>query len=70
MCRNRHELKNLTQTKYAVYTDDFNKEHWQHKVHNDSSTFLQMCKELQVIPDLWALYEWTAWASPPSVRKG
>ncbi|KAH8412292.1 hypothetical protein KR009_001024, partial [Drosophila setifemur] len=37
---------------------------WQRRVHDTPSEFLTLCRELQVVPDLWALHEWTAWATP------
>ncbi|EDW27302.1 GL21101 [Drosophila persimilis] len=43
---------------------------WQRRVHNKPSEFLNLCRQLQVVPDLWALHEWSAWASPSIVRKG
>ncbi|KAH8273633.1 hypothetical protein KR018_004973, partial [Drosophila ironensis] len=47
-----------------------NLQEWQHRVHNKPSEFLSLCKELKVVPDLWALHEWSAWASPGFLRKG
>ncbi|XP_058796260.1 acyl-coenzyme A diphosphatase NUDT19-like isoform X2 [Phymastichus coffea] len=37
--------------------------YWQHKVHNDSTEFYNMCQELKCYPNLWALYEWRNWIS-------
>lgn len=28
-----------------------------------------MCLELEIVPDLWNLYEWTAWLTPTSFGK-
>ncbi|XP_068147226.1 acyl-coenzyme A diphosphatase NUDT19 [Drosophila tropicalis] len=36
---------------------------WQQKVHNDASQFLELCRHLDVIPDLWTLHEWSIWRS-------
>nr|XP_017108653.2 nucleoside diphosphate-linked moiety X motif 19 isoform X2 [Drosophila bipectinata] len=47
-----------------------NLQNWQQRVHNKPSEFLTMCRELKVVPDLWALHEWSAWASPGFLRKG
>lgn len=45
---------------------------WRDRVNNDASQFLNMCKELRIIPDVWALYEWSNWLTPvmPSQGKG
>ncbi|XP_032581657.1 nucleoside diphosphate-linked moiety X motif 19 [Drosophila sechellia] len=43
---------------------------WQRRVHNKPAEFLTLCRELNVVPDLWALHEWSAWASPGFIRKG
>ncbi|XP_017069628.2 LOW QUALITY PROTEIN: nucleoside diphosphate-linked moiety X motif 19 [Drosophila eugracilis] len=45
-------------------------EAWQRRVHDKPSEFLTLCRELKVVPDLWALHEWSAWASPTFMRKG
>lgn len=38
--------------------------HYQHLVHNHKLTFLDMCKELNLVPDLWRLREWSNWLTP------
>lgn len=43
---------------------------WQQRVHDKPSELLTLCRQLQVVPDLWALHEWSAWASPGFLRKG
>ncbi|KAH8255315.1 hypothetical protein KR038_000912 [Drosophila bunnanda] len=43
---------------------------WQRRVHDKPSEFLTLCRHLKVVPDLWALHEWSAWASPGFLRKG
>lgn len=54
---------------YGHVYSDFDRKKWQEKVHNDSSKFLELCKELKVIPDLWSLHEWAAWETPASFKK-
>lgn len=50
--------------------NDSDKKFWQQAVHQNPSELLRMCKELNVVPDLWSLYEWSCWASPAIIRKG
>ena len=40
--------------------DEFRK-----KVKLDPRKFSMYCKELQVVPDVWALQEWSNWLTPP-----
>ena len=49
---------------------DYDIEKWQKAVHDDPKELLNMCKQLKVVPDLWGLFEWCAWASPAIIRKG
>lgn len=67
LCRDR---KTLTSTDgYAQFNEQFDRKHWQHVVHNDASKFLTLCEELDVLPDLWALHEWSAWRTPSTFKK-
>lgn len=38
-------------------------------MHNNPSEFLELCKSLKVVPDLWSLYEWSAWLTPTMLPK-
>ena len=44
---------------------------WRERVDNDASEFLKMCQELNVVPDVWSLIEWSNWLTPviPRVQK-
>lgn len=68
LCLSREELvgksKNTGTLKY-----NFDRLYWQQKVHNNAKEFLNLCKYLDVIPDLWSLYEWSIWRSPPAATK-
>ncbi|EDW78048.2 uncharacterized protein Dwil_GK24223 [Drosophila willistoni] len=66
LCRNRN---NLDYGQVAQYENVPDLEYWQQRVHNKPSEFLELCRTLKVVPDLWALYEWSAWASPATVGK-
>ncbi|XP_017117012.1 nucleoside diphosphate-linked moiety X motif 19 [Drosophila elegans] len=67
LCR---DSKSLTSTSgYAKFHEQFDRVHWQHIVHNDASQFLELCKKLEVFPDVWALHEWSAWRTPSTFKK-
>ena len=40
---------------------------WREKVRNDASSFIDLCLELGLCPDIWSLYEWSNWLTPISV---
>lgn len=66
LCRDR---KTLTSTDgYAQFNEQFDRKRWQKEVHNDASKFLTLCQELDVVPDLWSLYEWSAWRTPSTFK--
>ncbi|XP_013410454.1 nucleoside diphosphate-linked moiety X motif 19 [Lingula anatina] len=37
---------------------------WQSKVDSNANTFLTMCQEFSIVPDVWALREWFNWLTP------
>lgn len=37
---------------------------WRTLVNENPSNFIKMCKELQVLPNIWALHEWSNWLTP------
>lgn len=37
---------------------------WRDKINADAWQFIVMCNELNVVPDVWSLYEWTNWITP------
>ncbi|XP_034536871.1 nucleoside diphosphate-linked moiety X motif 19 [Notolabrus celidotus] len=41
---------------------------WRALVNKNPSNFIRMCKELEVIPNIWALYEWGNWLTPTGRR--
>lgn len=54
---------------FAHVEENFDRKRWQKEVHNDSTKFFELCKELDVIPDLWSLHEWSAWLTPATFKK-
>uniref|UniRef100_A0A669DMA0 Acyl-coenzyme A diphosphatase NUDT19 n=1 Tax=Oreochromis niloticus TaxID=8128 RepID=A0A669DMA0_ORENI len=39
---------------------------WRALVNQNPSNFIRMCRELQVLPNIWALHEWGNWLTPAS----
>ncbi|MCI4393214.1 hypothetical protein PGIGA_G00154940 [Pangasianodon gigas] len=37
---------------------------WRSLVLENSSNFIRMCRELECLPNIWALYEWGNWLTP------
>ncbi|XP_029354444.1 acyl-coenzyme A diphosphatase NUDT19 [Echeneis naucrates] len=37
---------------------------WRTLVNQNPSNFIRMCRELQVLPNIWALHEWGNWLTP------
>lgn len=37
---------------------------WRTRVNENPSNFIRMCKELQMLPNIWALHEWSNWLTP------
>ena len=37
---------------------------WRGRVNRDENQFLRMCKELEIVPNIWALHEWSDWLTP------
>ncbi|XP_038052563.1 nucleoside diphosphate-linked moiety X motif 19-like isoform X2 [Patiria miniata] len=42
---------------------------WRHRVHNNAAEFLEMCRELRSLPDVWSLAEWSDWLTPSDMRR-
>ncbi|XP_039483410.1 nucleoside diphosphate-linked moiety X motif 19 [Drosophila santomea] len=67
LCR---DSKSFTSTSgYGKFYDQFDRVHWQHIVHNNASQFLELCKQLDVLPDVWSLHEWSVWRTPSTFTK-
>ncbi|XP_066439133.1 acyl-coenzyme A diphosphatase NUDT19-like [Eleutherodactylus coqui] len=37
---------------------------WREEVQSDPLQFIEMCKELRCVPNIWALQEWANWLTP------
>lgn len=67
ICKSKEQLKDSS-TIYSNILRNFDVESWQKKVYSDASNFLKLCEELNVVPDLWSLHEWSAWLTPTFKR--
>ena len=51
-----------------AYTDCENHEsmveEWRQRVKRDPAEFLNLCKSLDVLPDIWSIYDWSNWLTP------
>jgi nucleoside diphosphate-linked moiety X motif 19, mitochondrial len=41
---------------------------WRKKVQNNPFEFLNMCNELQLVPDIWSLTTWRNWLTPVMLK--
>lgn len=55
--------------RWASFIDGPEIKKWQDKVHDDPQQFLELCHKFEVYPDVWALKEWSNWATPASMTK-
>ena len=39
-------------------------EEWRQRVMRDPAEFLNLCKCLDVVPDIWSIYDWSNWLTP------
>jgi len=70
LCRPISSLKDIDTGQPAhVLLQPFDRELWQQRVHNDAQQFLELCRHLEVIPDIWALSEWSVWRTPASASR-
>lgn len=38
---------------------------WRQRVTADPMQFLGLCSDLGIVPDVWSLYDWSNWLTPP-----
>ncbi|XP_041376291.1 nucleoside diphosphate-linked moiety X motif 19-like [Gigantopelta aegis] len=53
----------------SVCTDSTIIERWRREVDEDATKFVKMCKDLDVVPDVWSLLEWSNWLTPTTERQ-
>ncbi|XP_067651233.1 acyl-coenzyme A diphosphatase NUDT19-like [Haliotis asinina] len=37
---------------------------WRKRVEENASEFITMCRDMNIVPDVWSLYEWSNWLTP------
>lgn len=42
---------------------------WRELVNKNPSNFIRMCRELECLPNIWALHEWGNWLTPAGVNE-
>ncbi|XP_070574783.1 acyl-coenzyme A diphosphatase NUDT19-like [Ptychodera flava] len=43
-------------------------EDWRRRVHDNASEFIELCRQLNCVPNIWALTEWSDWLTPSDVK--
>ncbi|XP_037051313.1 nucleoside diphosphate-linked moiety X motif 19-like [Bradysia coprophila] len=66
LVKNRDQLR--TNSSFSTHCRPVEIERWQNEVHNDASKFYELCKQLQVVPDITTCFEWAAWLTPSTFR--
>ncbi|XP_051574164.1 nucleoside diphosphate-linked moiety X motif 19 [Myxocyprinus asiaticus] len=56
-----------TLTRLSGAWDEHVLSRWRSLVIDNSANFIKMCKELQCLPNIWALREWGNWLTPTGV---
>lgn len=70
LCRSIASIKDIDAGQPAnVLLQPFDRELWQQRVHNDAQQFLELCRHLVVVPDIWALSEWSVWRTPATASR-
>ena len=41
---------------------------WQKEVNHNEGKFMEMCDELDILPDIWALSDWSNWLTPVNLQ--
>lgn len=61
-------LRSLT-NKQHTQLDLQDVQNWRKQVYADASNFFIMCRELECVPDVWSLSEWSNWLTPTSFTR-
>ena len=48
----------------APLSSEFDEEEWRDRVSGDASQLQDLCLTCDVVPNIWALYEWSNWLTP------
>jgi nucleoside diphosphate-linked moiety X motif protein 19 len=60
----KSELASAPNVEFDELRDRKNVTAWQKRVQRNPDEFLRLCEELDCVPDLWALSEWSNWMTP------
>ncbi|XP_022257076.1 nucleoside diphosphate-linked moiety X motif 19-like isoform X4 [Limulus polyphemus] len=63
----RHDVENKETAASLFKSDDIDLAEWRAKLQKSPHSFLELCWELKVCPDVWSLFEWSNWLTPTSV---
>ncbi len=68
LCRPRGKLPldndELLHHSWKALEDKKHLQSWQKRVRKKGSEFLELCRSLNCVPDLWALHPWSNWLTP------
>lgn len=64
ICRSHHLKYHERPARWAAFIGGPEIRKWQDRVHDDPCQFIEMCNTFEVYPDVWALKEWSNWATP------
>lgn len=65
------ENSNIEENQYfaaAYEQDEKAMAKWREEVQDNPLRFIEMCKELRCVPNIWALHEWDNWLTPLSSK--
>ncbi|XP_016975949.2 nucleoside diphosphate-linked moiety X motif 19 [Drosophila rhopaloa] len=72
ICTNQDSLKSWDSKSghpRTLLLEPSDRSEWQHRVHNNASQFLELCRHLNVIPNLWSLQEWSIWRTAATANR-
>lgn len=69
LCKHRHACSSTQPSKWASYLSGQEIKKWQKKVQEDASEFINLCRNLECLPDIWSLQEWSNWLTPSDSPK-
>lgn len=61
-------LRSLTD-KHESNLDVQEIQYWRKQVYTNASNFFIMCRELECVPDVWSLSEWSNWLTPTNLAR-
>ncbi|KAM3625023.1 uncharacterized protein V6R79_005791 [Siganus canaliculatus] len=64
----RWSLDQVVREKAGVPCSSNELNKWRILVNQNPCNFLKMCRELEVLPNIWALHEWSNWLTPAGRR--